>query len=302
MLAQTSPPFDSPEFLFEIKWDGTRSLAFVDADRLRLQNRRDIETRARYPELECLRRLPAGTVVDSEIVVLEGGKPSFNKLQQREHLLDPTRIALLRRRLPATMIAFDLLYLRGASLMARPLAERRDRLREVITRLGDPHVIASDFVLEHGCQFFAAAEAHALEGIMAKRLGSPYLPGKRSPHWLKIKVAQTAEFEIIGYTQRENEPTISALVIGEREGRRWAYKGKVGSGFTEEDRAALFAKVSAAPPLQRPPTNGPKEAIYRASGLRCLVRFFEKTGIGMLRAPVFKALTRAGPPDASAPE
>ena len=91
MLAQSGEPFDSDKHLFEIKWDGTRCIAFIEPDRLRMQNRRFIEMRARYPELACLSDVPAGTVLDGEIIVLDEGKPSFNKLQQREHLLEDRR-------------------------------------------------------------------------------------------------------------------------------------------------------------------------------------------------------------------
>src|SRR5690349_1216266 len=105
MLAQGSEPFDSPDHLFEVKWDGTRCLAFIEPGRLRLQNRRFIEMRDRYPELDCLRDLtgvPGGTLLDGEIVVLEGGKPSFPKLLRRELQTDPKRVVMLARSLPAT--------------------------------------------------------------------------------------------------------------------------------------------------------------------------------------------------------
>lgn len=294
MLAQAAPePFDSDEHLFEVKWDGTRCIAFVEADRIQLQNRRYIEMRERYPELAVLGKLPAGIVLDGEIIVLEGGKPSFNKLQQREHLRDPGRIELLSRRMPATLMAFDLLYLRGERIMAEPLRQRRERLAELVQRLKQPQVIVPDFVIGSGVSYFEAAEAHGLEGIMAKRLDSPYTPGKRSPNWLKIKVAQTAQFDIIGYTPHERDPhAIGALIIGEPHGRRWAYKGKVGTGFTEQERRQFFDLLQNAAPLERPPANGPADAVWRLPGYRCLVRFFEKTAVGMLRAPSYKGLVK----------
>lgn len=294
MLAQAcDEPFDSAEHLFEIKWDGTRCLAFVEEGRLRLQNRRDIEMRPRYPELECLLRLPSGTLLDGEIVVLDGGKPSFNKLQQREHLQDPTRVEIVSKRLPATLMAFDLLYVEGESWLRRPLTERRARLAELVAALGSPHVVCADYIVGSGGLYFAAAEQHGLEGIMAKKLDSTYSPGKRSPAWLKIKVAQTGRFQIIGYTPHEsNAAAIGALIIGEPSGRRWHYKGKVGSGFTELEREQFKQLLDAAPPLDHPPSNGPKDGVWRRAGYHCLVRFFEKTGVGMLRAPVFKGLVK----------
>ncbi len=288
MLAQIGEPFDSKDHLFEVKWDGTRCLAFIEADRLQLQNRRFLEMRDRYPELACLSGLPPGTIIDGEIVVLENGKPSFPKLQQREHLIEPRKIEMLVKRLPATLMAFDLLYLKGKEITAQPLIERREQLRNLITKLANLHVMVPDHVLEHGKRLFAEIERHELEGIMAKRLDSPYLVGKRSPHWLKIKASKTDEFEIIGYEQREGQRVVSALVIGMPHGRSWHYKGKVGSGFTEAQRCEFFEQFVKMPPLERPPKNAPAETVWRKTGLKCQVRFFEKTKTGMLRAPVFK--------------
>ncbi len=128
MLAQArSEPFNCDKHLFEVKWDGTRCLGFIEDDRLRLQNRHLMNTVDRYPELACLRGLPAGTVIDGEIVVLRDGRPSFQKLQQRDHLQDPTRIEILSKRMPVRLMAFDLLYVRGRRITSQPLFERRQR-------------------------------------------------------------------------------------------------------------------------------------------------------------------------------
>ena len=288
MLAQAAEgPFDSDRHLFEVKWDGTRCVAFIERDKLRLQNRRFIAMNQRYPELKGLRKLPSGTILDGEIVVLEEGKPSFRRLQYREHLLDANRIEILSHRLPATLVVFDLLYSRGQSLIATRLVERRERLKELLDRLVDPHIITSDYVVKYGKQYFTSAERLGFEGIMAKRLDSPYLVGRRSPHWLKIKVAHTAEFEIIGYIPRQGAKTISALLLGVRHGRSWIYKGKVGSGFTEGRRQQFFEELVDAPKLSRPPKDGPVDAVWQSRGSQCRVRFFEKTGTGKLRSPVF---------------
>jgi DNA ligase D-like protein (predicted ligase) len=288
MLAQLAKgPFDSDQFLFEIKWDGTRCLAFIERDKLRLQNRRFLEMRDRYPELAGLMKLPAGTLLDGEIVILADGSVSFKKLQEREHLTNPFRIELARQRLPALFIAFDLLYLRGHSLLEQPLLARREQLSRLVENLSDSHVAHSDFILKFGRRYFEAVERRGLEGIMAKRIDSPYLPGKRSPNWLKIKVAQTREFEIIGYVPREGANVVSALLLGERHGRSLVFRGKVGSGFTEDQRRQFFQDLVDAPPLKRAPDNGPAGAVWRSAGLRCRVRFYEENLSGKLRAPVF---------------
>src|SRR5689334_2367632 len=145
MLAETAErPFDSKDHLFEIKWDGIRCVAFVRDDKVHLQNRRLSSMTARYPELQCLRAWPEGTVIDGEMVVLHDGKPSFQRLAQREHIGDSRRIELLGQRLPATLIAFDLLYENGQSIMREPLVERRKRLKTLATAFPCTHVVVAE--------------------------------------------------------------------------------------------------------------------------------------------------------------
>ncbi len=289
MLSQTAAePFDSADHLFEIKWDGTRCIAFVESSRLRLQNRRYVEMRHRYPELGGLAKVAPGTVLDGEIIVLDQGRPSFQKLMQRAHLTDAPRITMLSKRIPATFITFDLLYLGGKPVMGLSLSQRRDKLESVIRELSDPHVIAADYVIEQGVRYFAGVQNAGLEGIMAKRLDSKYLPGKRTDDWLKIKVARVDVFEVLGFVPRGKDRIVSALMLGLREADRWVYKGNVGSGFNEAQRTEWYRQLSPMPPLLDPPKDGPKDAVWRNTALRCRVRFFEETRDGKLRAPVFE--------------
>ena len=131
-------PFDSEDHLFEIKWDGTRMLAFVD-DGYRLVNRHGACRTMQYPELAGLARLPAGTILDGEMVVLVDSRPDFRRLLSRDLTCAPLRIRLSARALPATYVVFDLLYDRYRPLLNEPLAERRDRLAQLVNDLGDPH-------------------------------------------------------------------------------------------------------------------------------------------------------------------
>jgi ATP-dependent DNA ligase len=141
MLAKPGMPFDSDEHLFEVKWDGTRTLVFVDQDGYRLVNRRQADMTDRYPEFAFLRNMPRGTVLDGEMVVLCDGKPDFALLQSREHLALPRKIQSLAQTLPATLIVFDQLYENYKPLTARPLSERRERLRQLVEDCGDPHAL-----------------------------------------------------------------------------------------------------------------------------------------------------------------
>lgn len=288
MLAETAEkPFDSKDHLFEIKWDGIRCLVFVQDGKVHLQNRRLSSMTARYPELQVLREWPDGTVLDGEMVVLHEGKPSFNRLAQREHIGDSRRVDLLVQRLPATFIAFDLLYQNGESIMRLPLVERRRRLKELAAGFSNPHVIVAEYILKRGKRYFEEVERVGLEGIMAKRLDSIYTPGGRSTNWLKLKVCQTGDFEWIGYTKREGDETASALVLADRIGEELVYCGKVGTGFTEAKRRELYQEILKTPRLGVRVKDAPREAILHNTGRKCRVRFSERTEDGCLRWPVF---------------
>lgn len=297
MLAQsTADPFDSDKHLFEIKWDGVRCIAVILADELQLQNRRFAEMRDRYPELACLAKLPPGTALDAEVVALEEGRPSFNRLAQRDHIQDPRRAAQLAERTPVTLMAFDLLYLRGRSVMNEPVLERKARLSALLAELKSPHVVPVDHVIGRGLAYFQAAEQHGLEGILAKRIDSPYLCGKRSPFWQKIKVAHTATFDVLGYVPRETGGDfVSALLIGEPVDGGWIFRGRVGAGLgvNEELRADLFRRLRPMPVLKNPPNGAPRESVWRVTRLKCEVRYFEVTKEGMLRGPVLLSIQPA---------
>jgi bifunctional non-homologous end joining protein LigD len=187
MLAKPGAPFDSPEHLFEIKWDGTRVLAFVDSRGYRLINRHRADVTDRFPELGFLNDLPAGTVLDGEVVVLHQGKPDFGLLLSRNQARDSFKIQFLARILPVTYVVFDLLYDRYESLLAQPLVKRRNRLEKLIQGCAHPRLVFSQGVVGSGTAFFAEICRQGLEGMMAKRLVSGYRPGRRTDAWIRIK-------------------------------------------------------------------------------------------------------------------
>src|SRR5260370_1719142 len=199
MLAKSAAPFDSPEHLFEVKWDGTGAWALVERGGLRLLNRRRVEMVERYPEFAFLGRLRPGLVLDGEVVVLRDGKRDFVLLQSREHTRAPLKVRSLARALPATYVVFDLLYDHFKSQMSLPLTARRERLRQIVAGCGSPQLVLSEGVEGRGKAFFREACARGLEGVMAKRLGSPYLPGRRTDAWTKIKRTQTVTRALIGF-------------------------------------------------------------------------------------------------------
>jgi ATP-dependent DNA ligase len=187
MLARPGKPFDSVEHLFEVKWDGMRALAYVDGRGYRMVSRHGNDITDRFPELGSLANLPAGTVLDGELVVLRSGKPSFSLLQTRAPLCCQHKIRTLARTTPATYVVFDQLFNGYLSLMDEPLSTRREVMLGTVGRAGYQQLIASDGVVGPGRSFYEHVVGEQLEGVVAKRLASRYLPGRRTGAWIKIK-------------------------------------------------------------------------------------------------------------------
>jgi bifunctional non-homologous end joining protein LigD len=294
MLAYSSPPFDSPRHLFEIKWDGTRCILFVREQGVRLQNRRLQDITHRYPEFAALsRQIKAkNAVFDGELVVLAQGRPDFRKLQQREQQSDPVKISLLAPQLPATYIAFDVLYHNDIQCLHLPLSERKEILRSILAESGQ--VVESAYILEQGKSFYREVVAQGLEGVMAKALDSPYLIGQRSRYWLKIKPRGRATCFIVGYTpgQGARRPWFGSLALATREAHGWIFRGLVGSGFAGADLEAItdrLQKLIRDTPAM-PLTGVPKGIVWVNPELQCEVTFQEETPRGHFRAPAFTRL------------
>lgn len=290
MLAKAGPPFDSDRHLFEIKWDGTRALAFVDRHGHQILNRRRVDMTSRYPEFGFLAQLDAGTVLDGEVVVLRGGKPDFAALQKREHARSKRKITMVSRSTPATFVAFDMLFDAYEVLFQRPLTERRELLRRAVARCANPRLIMSEGIIGSGAAYFAEACKLGLEGVVAKRLDSKYLPGRRSEAWVKIKRQESYTCAVIGFVPADGPgEDFSALVIASQIEGDLRCVGRVGTGFD----AALRARINAylwSHPRERPVVPCREKARWVEPGLYCTIRCMERTKGGQLRAPVFGEL------------
>jgi bifunctional non-homologous end joining protein LigD len=292
-------PPDDEGWAYEIKWDGVRALAFCEPGHLRLVTRTGRDVTRRYPEVRgILGQLGAReALLDGELVAFdERGRPSFQLLQRRMHVESEAVVRRLRESIPVTYVIFDLLHLDGRSLLELPYEERRREL-EALGLDGERWQVPR-YHRGNGAALLAASRERGLEGIIAKRLDSPYRPGKRGRDWLKIKNVRGQEVVIGGWVpgQGQRRGRIGALVVGyyERDGeeRRLRYAGKVGTGFSEEELGMLAARLG---PLRRrtSPFEGrqpPKEAIFVEPELVCEVEFSEWTRAGTLRQPSYKGL------------
>jgi DNA ligase D-like protein (predicted ligase) len=288
MLATAGTPFDSAEFLFEIKWDGTRAAAYVEDGRVRLVNRRRADITHRYPDLSALGRLPAGTVLDGEIVVLRDGLPDFEALLSREQAQSGLKIRSGVNALPATYVAFDQMYRGFGSVCGESLETRRDMLRQTMQPVRSERIVMSEGIVEEGFAYFERVVERKLEGVVAKRLSSPYRPGKRSDDWQKIKSQLTLVAAVIGYIPSPDRPgDFRSLIIAAEVHGKLVCVGKVGSGFDAQthDRALAYVKAN---PRETSVVASTEKGKWVEPGLFCTVAYFEWTKTGQLRAPVFK--------------
>ncbi|HXB70912.1 MAG TPA: DNA ligase D [Candidatus Acidoferrales bacterium] len=287
-------PPNGDDWLFEVKWDGVRAIAFVENEEVRLQARSGLRCERQYPELAVIHHHLAApsAVLDGEIAVLDPkGVSRFHLIQPRIANSDPNSVAHLVRSTPVVYFVFDLLYLNGYDLRGVALAKRRELLEEVLTpgqvvRISDAFPGAGEALLE-------AARENGLEGIIAKHAPSTY-ESRRSHEWLKIKLNTEQEFAIGGFTEPQGDRQyFGALVLGVYEDGKLRWVGNVGTGFDQKLLASLHARltpliVKECPFAERPkPDRG---MTWVKPELVCQVKFANWTLDNRLRAPVFLGL------------
>jgi bifunctional non-homologous end joining protein LigD len=274
-------PFDDPAWIFEVKWDGYRAIATIDArGTVALASRNGLDLLKRFPGLASIgagfRSLPV--IADGEICVLDDrGRSSFQALQRSEAAL--------------TFVAFDLIYAGGRDVRALPLLERKQQLEALVV---DGHgVLYSKHVAGSGTAFFAVAKREGLEGIVAKRAASPYR-GTRSRDWLKIKAKHEEEFVVGGWTEpKGSRGHFGALLLGYHRAGKLVFAGQVGTGFTQqllrEIGAELAKRERKTSPFAALPALKPAPHFVKPE-LVAQVAFAEWTDDGLLRQPVFLGL------------
>src|SRR5215213_7724805 len=316
MLAKhVSKPPEGDGWAYEIKWDGIRAMAGIEGGEVVLCSRRGERMSKRYPELAAIgpALAAANAMLDGEVVAFtEDGIPSFQLLQKRMGLTTESTIRRRVAEVPVTFVAFDLVHLDGRLLVDEPYERRRELLAGL--NFDGPSWQAPAEHHGEGARLLEVARERGLEGIVAKRIGSPYCPGRRTEHWLKTRARRRQEFVIGGYNPGEGgrRGRIGSLLVGywdstpeeaERLGReqRLVYAGGVGTGFTEAmlDRLTKLLTplvVSSSPfalgedPIAKTRYRPGGPAVFCRPELVGEVEFTEWTFEGTLRQPAFKGL------------
>jgi bifunctional non-homologous end joining protein LigD len=299
MLASAGEkPFDDPAWVFEPKLDGIRSLVYTTMDSTKLVSRTGRDQTASYPELRMIhnRVTSVNAVLDGEIVAVdERGRPSFERLQQRMNLQSPSEIERARKLIPVELYAFDLLWLDGEDLAARPQSERRQTLEE-LTVPGGKGLQLTVEVEEEGRNFYEQAKKFGFEGVMAKLASSRYHPGKRTKDWRKIKILNRQDCVILGWTpgQGGRGSMFGSLLVGAHRDGNLIWIGQVGTGFKEATMKDLMRRLTEletdGPPIDDPALKKVKGAHWVRPELVAEVEYLQMTKGGKLRAPSFKGL------------
>lgn len=288
-------PFDSDEWLFEIKWDGYRAVAYLNKGKVQIASRNNKPFDEKfYPIHDALSSFKINAIFDGEIIVAtKDGMADFSALQNWRSEAD----GILQYHV------FDILWYEGRSLMNVPLIERQEILKEVLP--GNESVVLSQHIDTDGIAFFQSAEKLGLEGIIAKRSSSIYLPGKRSKDWLKIKTQLRQEVVIGGYTLNEGSSKLfSSLLVGVFEKDQLVYTGKVGTGFNNKDQKIMMSSfkellIPESPFTTEPDVNKPSRfrpdppnarAVWLTPELVCEVAYRELTTDGVMRHPSFQGM------------
>jgi len=293
LTVKEEKPFTSPEWIFEVKWDGTRALCHYDDGKFRLQNRRLYDTTYRYPDVRIVVKAKRA-ILDGEVVIMWEGRPSFEKLQLREHLVDADEIRRIARQLPATYVAFDILYLDGQDLTAKPLMERKRILADVFEPTES--AVVTDYVEGEGEAFYRICRDRGLEGVIAKRKDSRYLVGKRASVWKKIKALKLIDCVICGVTVGEGnrQDVFGALILGVYdESGALRCVGRVGTGFDRGMVELLHRRLSeirGQMPFKEMPDLAGEVKFWCRPELVAEVEYLLLTPDVALRAPSFQRL------------
>lgn len=285
LIYEMQDAFNSPDYIYEIKFDGIRCIAYLDDTTTDLRNRRNNAMLPVVPELTDLyKQVSEKCILDGELIVLKSGAPDFFEIQRRLLMTDPFKIKITANRFPASLLVYDILYYKNKDITRLPLIERKKYLEDVVTE--NNLITVSQYIENEGIKLFELAKQQKLEGIVAKRKDSPYWQGKRSKDWIKCKVLESIDCVICGYVKKEKNMT--SIIIGQYDGNKLIYKGHVTLGAGMKHLNQHGYEIIDYSPFGYVPA-GNKEAVWIKPQIVCIVEYMP-TDKGSMRLPVFKGI------------
>lgn len=294
LIGTEGQPFDSDEYIYELKLDGERCIAYLDRDKTILKNKRNILMLPKVPELaEIHKNVNVRCILDGELAVIKDGRPDFFEIQKRSMMSNPVKIDMAAKKYPACFTAFDILYYENRQVTDLPLTERKELLQKAVISENGRFAV-SRFIEKNGIQFYALAEQQELEGIVAKRKDSKYYFDKRTKDWIKIKYLQDDDFVVLGYVPKEN--SMNSIILGQYSNGQLVYKGHVTLGVGGEPFRRIKTLNKTDCPFSEIP-KGNENAVWVTPELVCTVKYMMKTESGGMRQTVFKGLREDKSPE-----
>lgn len=303
LIGVESEPFDDDDWIYELKLDGERTLAYLDKNGTLLVNKRSVSLLAKFPELGTLNdSVSRRCILDGELIIVdEKGHPDFEEVKRRGLMTRTMAIERAAALRPAVFVAFDILYDTDRDITGLPLMERKAILDGMVK--DNARISVSRYIEKQGIAFYELAKKRHLEGIIAKRRNSLYVPGKRTKDWIKIKNLMDDDYIICGYVS--NAEYVVSLVLGQYDALdRIIYKGRVTLAKSSEDFALIQKQPrSKTYPFPEKPPRYVENAVWIRPKLVCRVDFMARNHNGLMRQPVYRGLRLdKSPEEAREPE
>ena len=284
--------FDDRNFIYELKLDGIRVLAYIENGHVDIRNKRGDKLLYKFPELEDMyKQVKQNCILDGELYCFGNGQIDFFELQKRSLLTDKFKIMMASKHHPASFTAFDILYVKEKSLLKTPLLKRKSILSKNVVE--NHQISISRYVEEQGKALFQLTTQKHLEGIVAKRKDSLYSCGKRTKDWIKCKNMMDEDFVIVGYIRKDKN--MVSLVLAQYDDKELLYKGHVTLGVSLSYLQKHSNKTNTCPFPSVP--NGNEDAVWISPYLVGCVKFMQHTKNGGMRQPVFKGFREDKTPE-----
>jgi ATP-dependent DNA ligase len=292
LIADRKAPFNSVDWIYELKLDGIRVVIYKDDYRMEIRNKTGRNILPLFPELSNIyKNIHHECILDGEIIVMKDNSPSFFDIQRRVIMTNPLKIKLASQSLPAAIVIYDIIYYKDKLVTDLPIENRKELIKEAIQESSE--IAISRYIQELGIQLFEIAKQNNLEGVVAKRLGSRYYFGKRSKDWVKFKNLQTEHFIICGYSVKEKNMT--SLLLGQYKDHKLIYSGSVQLGVSLKDILKYGIEKTESSPFGS--TNLDSNITWLKPSLVCLIEYMYKTKNNVMRLPVYKGIVKKKPED-----